>query len=711
MDRTIEIIKLLINTKGYITMDDMARELKVTTRTLRSDLSVLEESGICIKKKRNSGIKLDFDTTPDVILQNFTRLIEDNKDFYTAEERSDRIITRLLFGREPATIEELKEITLSSRSSVMKNLADCEARLKKWQIRVVRQSRQGIIIQCTERQWRMAVLEHVMHYVEQMDFHRLYENLSTGSNAGALFASGDFICQIVSGINPLSITNFIRRYENKNKLLLTDKAFIAAFFFLAIAITRIREGKRLKDIEYHLDAFFQRQYIDEWIDDNIGYLSHEVAKGLDRCEMEAIFIFLLSQKQYWENGFLENVFVEDTYFNKKTEKITRAFIRRVGTYLNIELSDDESLYNNLLLHIRPAIFRLLFGIKVDNPLLQDIKRTYPAVYSACADAGEIIPAETGARATEEEIGYLAMHVGAAIEKNREKRFSGVYCAAVICPEGKGTSSILYYRLLNSVPNIQIVEICSLSDVEKIDRSNIDLMISTVPLFAHDDIDVIQVNPLLTEEDIAKIRRAIKRINMLRSVKGSLLVEDLISIISRHALIREYEPLQQELESYFNRSQVQIGAVQPSLSNILRPSLIRTRVEADDWKNAFRIAGKLLLEEGYIREEYIERMIYNAEKYGGYMIITDGVALPHAKASDGVIKTGLAFVTLAHPVVFENETERKEIYLIAALAADDSMSHLTATGEFIEQVCRPEVLRDILNAENPKEFIRCLENDY
>jgi hypothetical protein len=29
------------------------------------------------------------------------------------------------------------------------------------------------------------------------------------------------------------------------------------------------------------------------------------------------------------------------------------------------------------------------------------------------------------------------------------------------------------------------------------------------------------------------------------------------------------------------------------------------------------------------------MISNAQKYGGYMVICDYVALPHAKASDGV----------------------------------------------------------------------------
>lgn len=63
MERLTKIIKILNNSQGFVSAEDLAAELNVTQRTIRSDLAALEEllrdESVRLIKKRNQGIALD----------------------------------------------------------------------------------------------------------------------------------------------------------------------------------------------------------------------------------------------------------------------------------------------------------------------------------------------------------------------------------------------------------------------------------------------------------------------------------------------------------------------------------------------------------------------------------------------------------------------------------------------------------------------------
>ena len=65
-----------------------------------------------------------------------------------------------------------------------------------------------------------------------------------------------------------------------------------------------------------------------------------------------------------------------------------------------------------------------------------------------------------------------------------------------------------------------------------------------------------------------------------------------------------------------------------MKSILKDNIhVLERVE--DWKDAVRKSGKILLENQSIEERYIEAAIKNIEKLGNYVVITDNVAMPHS----------------------------------------------------------------------------------
>ncbi|MCG4586585.1 PRD domain-containing protein, partial [Anaerosalibacter bizertensis] len=118
---------------------------------------------------------------------------------------------------------------------------------------------------------------------------------------------------------------------------------------------------------------------------------------------------------------------------------------------------------------------------------------------------------------EDEIGYIAIHFGAAIE--RMGNDFKVYNVIVVCSSGIGTSQMLLSKLEN-FPQLNIIKSCSIIELEDtIKNNNVDLIISTIPIPKLNKKTVV-VTPLLLEDDIRKIEKAlsISNLNSIESKK-------------------------------------------------------------------------------------------------------------------------------------------------------------------------------------------------
>ncbi len=80
--------------------------------------------------------------------------------------------------------------------------------------------------------------------------------------------------------------------------------------------------------------------------------------------------------------------------------------------------------------------------------------------------------------------------------------------------------------------------------------------------------------------------------------------------------------------------------------------------------------------------------------GTYAVIAPGIVLLHARPEDGVLKPGLAMVTLSTPVNF-GHTENDPVDLVFALAATDKTSHLQGLQELAQLLSDGEVLKGLM----------------
>ncbi|WP_300753697.1 PTS sugar transporter subunit IIA [uncultured Brachyspira sp.] len=126
----------------------------------------------------------------------------------------------------------------------------------------------------------------------------------------------------------------------------------------------------------------------------------------------------------------------------------------------------------------------------------------------------------------------------------------------------------------------------------------------------------------------------------------------------------------------------------------------------DWQEALRIGADCLLKKGFIKEEYIKAIIDDVYKYGPYIVLTDGAAMPHSRPENGVIKKSMSLLKVRSGVDFY-KTEKK-VYLFFTLAAEDSNGHQDAVLELADFLCDNEKLNKLITEDlNEKEILNLI----
>ena len=141
-------------------------------------------------------------------------------------------------------------------------------------------------------------------------------------------------------------------------------------------------------------------------------------------------------------------------------------------------------------------------------------------------------------------------------------------------------------------------------------------------------------------------------------------------------------------------------------NVIDKENIRLKVAVENWKEAVREAGNLLVDSGRVTEGYIGRMIESVEKLGPYIVIIPRVALPHARPDGTVLTGGSSLITLKTPVEFGN-ADNDPVDVVIAFAARSDTGHLESIAgisRFLEDEERLEALRKTLDIETAFQLI-------
>ncbi|MBS4537868.1 transcription antiterminator [Clostridium sp. D2Q-11] len=687
-ERKKEIINILIGKRDFITINELSTKLSVSSRTTRYDLDAvdiwLESTGFpTLIRIPRKGIKLDFGGGElKEIRKHFT-----SSDYYnyvlSPEERMNVVLLELLKSSKPLTLSILADKTYVSTTTIYNDLKNAEEWLEKFDIKVISKTGYGLYIKGKEVNQRQAI-------------SKLLKSLATSSDPNTLEQYISILKKWFPNLDIAYVKDTLLEAQELLQIKFSYEGLSNLIFHIVLSIERISSHQPISMEPIKLQEMMEKEEykIAKRISTNIS--SHfNIEVPID--EMAYITLHLIGAK-------LSTVENQDEYLqkNRLLSSVIDQMIIVVERGLNLKIKNHEQLKKDLYIHLNPTLNRLLFNKTLQNPLLDEIKTKYKEIFLASTKACEILEENFNVKITDHEIAYITMHFGAAIEAQYIHK-ENITKVLLVCASRIGTSKLLSIKLKSYFRNFKIVDILSHENIDN-HKNNLDfdLIISTIPI-KNIDKPIALVSPLLNQKDIETLSSYLnyKGSHSSLNYKNPSIVVDLINIISEHCDINNLPGLQSDITGLLNninKFMEENDTYLDTSSEILPRKLIQVNVDAKDWKDAIVKSSLPFLDHEYIKEEYVDSIIKRIDKYGPYMVIAPGIAMPHSSSEEGALKTGLSITTLKNPVKFNHKTN-DPIHTIIMLSATNNYTHIEALTEVLEVISEKSNLELLKNSKN------------
>lgn len=209
-----------------------------------------------------------------------------------------------------------------------------------------------------------------------------------------------------------------------------------------------------------------------------------------------------------------NFVIKDELVPEEVITQVKKFIVDVGKSLNNDFLNDSQLIKDLSLHIYQMLLRLKTHTTVINPILKDIKSSYPETYGVVWYYLNNYSLENNLQISDDEVGFITIHFQAALEREKENKN-----ILFVCPHGIGTSALVSAQLKQILPTNAIIKTVSVVDLVDKSLKETNLIISTVPL-PKMKAPVVKISPLLTKEDLKKVMNTYIDTNILENRKDT-----------------------------------------------------------------------------------------------------------------------------------------------------------------------------------------------
>lgn len=316
------------------------------------------------------------------------------------------------------------------------------------------------------------------------------------------------------------------------------------------------------------------------------------------------------------------------------EQAVRAEIEQAARDYQVDLVDDAFI-QRLSLHVQNLLRRSREQAWTRNPLTQSLKSSYPMIFDVAVSLASGLHDRLGVPLQEDEIAYIAMHVGGRLERSRAA--DAILTATIVCPGYRELQELLRSSVDRSLGRlIEVVRVDTSVDPDWASLDT-DLVLSTIPGHGADE-RVVRINPFLAEADIERVQQAAARVRRARR-------------LSR---------LREELQRYFSADAFVVPLPDAGEEQIIR------------------LLGGRLSAAGLIEDEYIENTI--ARERMSSTAFTDALAVPHALQMTAH-RTAIALGVADGSVTWGEG--RVQVVALAAFSESDRDAFQTVFEQFVE----------------------------
>ena len=512
--RIQQILRIMLNSRGPVNKQDIADDIGVSKRTVQREFEYLE---LCIKKyglklENHKGKGVEIKGNPETI----EKLREDlgDQQYPDAADRDGRrrrLLFELLRDRTPHKLFYYSQMLGVSEATAGNDMDALYPWLEESRLGIVKRPGYGVILEGDERDYRDAMRRIIEETAGQSDAY------SSGDITGEIFAEA-LLDAADSGIYSLLEGDTVRRVDkvlrglNEPKILqLADSAYAGLVIHISIVIERLQQGAALKSVPPEMGN------LEFWDDYDLAVrileaMEKEFEISIPRGELSYVLLHIRGAKMAYTGE--EQEFPADLGDDRLLPMIDR-MIDVYNKDIANELKEDEEFLRGLLVHLRPVLVRLSTGLRIHNPILEDIKEEYADIFEACRRAAQVITEETGYEVNEEEVGFLAMHFGAAQERVREnKQYTRKVNIGIVCASGFGVARLMMTRLKDKLGDKAILKAYGKGEINQYVITGTDFFVSTMNLDQL-PVDYLQVSPLIPPKDLYKIEYKLEDYSHIR----------------------------------------------------------------------------------------------------------------------------------------------------------------------------------------------------
>ncbi|APG53227.1 TPA: transcription antiterminator [Providencia stuartii] len=613
-----------------VPQDELAKRFSVSTRTIRSDINeinaLIQNYSAHILYERGHGYRLKVDD--EALFAKLTQQNQvENSIPRTSKERVDALLLKLLMLSLPVKLDDIAEEWFISRGTLQQDMSVVREHLQKYQILLESIPHQGIRLNGSEWAIRACMTETLWRRFSQ----QINQDLSI------------FQPECLDNLDLTYIDKVLHNSMNRFDVRLSNEGHLYLVFNCAVTILRITRGHELTSVVKDHDS-----------EETLRKACEEVSKGL--------IYFLGSDLSSAELSYLHDQIIAQRIGhqditqqkNHHHHELVEYILNYINELYNYDLRDDEKLKKDLNTHIAALMTRLQYHIITPNPLLSDIKQYYPFAYdvtlSALTSASkQLLPYPIN----EDELGYLAVHIGVSLERNYGAGSIRQTEVLVVTDAGNSTFRVVESKIMREFPQLKFSRGLTLQEYESLDEVEEDFVITTVRI-SEKNKPVIKIAPFPTPYQLEQI--------------GKL------------AMIDQTRPY--IIERFFDERYFMV---------------INDKISQE---TLFQTVCHKLQQDGYVTADFYPSLQERESIVS--TLLGEGIALPH---SLGLLANKTVVVTIVAPKGIEWNKETKEnayvVFLLAISKAD--YEEAMAIYDLFVTFVKEKTTRRLITVKNFNEF--------
>ena len=305
------------------------------------------------------------------------------------------------------------------------------------------------------------------------------------------------------------IAQLVKKLCAKYGISLSEFAFESFVDYAYVSLVRMNAGFRCR-----IDGAGVPQTADEVC----GFV-HELFEAIEvdsfaseiDDEVRSLELFLGASRSSSDAASTVGIVVRE-----QSDRLAMEILELLSRDYAVDFNGNLDLRMSLAQHLAPLDIRLRFDIPVSNPLLDEVRTSYRFAYTMARAAAGVLERHYGKPVPDPETGFIALILQLGIERMRSIRKRSIL---IVCSAGQSSSRLLRYRFEREFADyLDRIETCDQFELGGFDLSDIDYVVTTIPLAQMLPKPVLEIGPLLDDGDMLRVS------HLLRSEPGRSVAE-------------------------------------------------------------------------------------------------------------------------------------------------------------------------------------------